>query len=96
MSCLKLHLQSYVRKIQPHIADRKLWVHFFQESLSGTQLEWFYQLEGTNIHTWDDLAAAFYKQYQYNADIAPTRVQLQNMTMGSNEGSKNMPKSGET
>ena len=45
-------------------------------------------LEGTNIHTWEDLAAAFYKQYQYNADLAPTRVQLQNMSIGSSEGSK--------
>ena len=86
--CLKLNLRSYVRKIQPHTADRKLWVHFFQERLSGTHLEWFYQLEGTNIHTWEDLAAAFYRQYQYNADLAPTRVQLQSMTMGSNEGFK--------
>ena len=76
VSCPKLHLRSYVRKIQPHTTDKKLWVHFFQESLSGTQLEWFYQLEGTSIHTWEDLAATFYKQYQYNADLAPTRMQL--------------------
>ena len=61
VSCPKLHLISYVRKIQPHTADRKLWVNFCQESLVGTQLEWFYQLEGTNIHTWEDLDAAFYK-----------------------------------
>ena len=88
VSCPKMHLRSYVCKIQPHTADRKLWVHFFQESLSGTQLEWFYKLKGTNIHTWEDLAAAFYRQYQYNVDLAPTRVQLQNMTMGSNEGFK--------
>ena len=39
VSCPKLHLRSYVRKIQPHTADRNLWVHFFQESLSGTQLD---------------------------------------------------------
>ena len=84
----KFHLRSYIQKIQPHTADRKLWVHFFQECLAGTQLEWFYQLEGTNIHTWEDLVVAFYKQYQYNVDLAPTRVQLQNMTMGSNEGFK--------
>ena len=76
VSCPKLHLRSYVRKIQPHTADRNLWVHFFQESLSGTQLEWFYQLEGTNICNWEDLAVAFYRQYQYNADLAPTRTQL--------------------
>ena len=29
VSCPKLHLRSYVRKIQPHTADRKLLVHFF-------------------------------------------------------------------
>ena len=45
-------------------------------------------MEGSRIHTWEDLAAAFYKQYQYNADLAPTRVQLQNMTIGSNESFK--------
>ena len=61
VSCLKLHLRSYVKKIQPHMADKNLWVHFFQEILSGTQLDWFYQLEGTNIHNWEDLAASFYK-----------------------------------
>ena len=36
VSCPKLHLRSYVRKIQPHTADMKLWVHFFQEILSRT------------------------------------------------------------
>ena len=72
----KLHLRSYVRKIQPHTTNRNLWVHLFQDSLSGTQLEWFYQLEGASVWNWEDLAAAFYKQYQYNADLAPTRTQL--------------------
>ena len=52
VSCPKMHLRSYVCEIQPYTADRKLWIHFFQESLASTQLEWFYQLEGTNIHTW--------------------------------------------
>ena len=88
VSCPKLHLHSYVRKIQPHTADRNLWVHFFQDSLSGTQLEWFYQLEGTNVCNWEDLAAAFYKKYQYNTDLAPTRTQLQSMSMGASEGFK--------
>ena len=35
----KLHLKSYVQKINPHTDDRKLWMHYFQESLSRTQLE---------------------------------------------------------
>ena len=50
VSCPKMYLKSYVMKIQPHPADKDLWVHYFQDSLSGTQLEWFYQLQGTNIH----------------------------------------------
>ena len=88
VSCPKLHLKSYVRKIQPHTADKKLWIHFFQESLDGTQLEWFYQLDGSRINTWEGLATAFYHQYQYNTDLAPTRVQLQGMTIGKDEGFK--------
>ena len=43
LSCPKMHLRSYVRKIQPHSSDKDLWFHFFQDSLSGTQLDWFYQ-----------------------------------------------------
>ena len=74
VSCRKLHLWSYVRKIQPYTADKNLWIHLFQDSLSGTQLEWFYQLEGASIRSWEDLAAVFYRQYQYNADLAPTRT----------------------
>ena len=38
-SCPKMHLRSYVRKIHPHTTDKDLWVHFFQDSLSGTQLD---------------------------------------------------------
>ena len=29
VSCPKMHLRSYVRKIQPHTADRNQWVHLF-------------------------------------------------------------------
>ena len=65
-----------------------MWVHFFQDSLPGTQLEWFYQLEGASVRNWEDLAAAFYRQYQYNSDLAPTRTQLQDMSMGASEGFK--------
>ena len=61
VSCPKMHLRYYVRKIQPHTADKDLWVQFFQDSLFGTQLEWFYQLERANIRNWEDLAAAFYR-----------------------------------
>src|ERR1051325_3547151 len=85
VSCPKLHLKSYVQKINPHTDDRKLWMHDFQKSLSGTQLEWYYQLENDRIRTWSDLANAFYRQYEYNAELTPTRMQLQSMSMGRDE-----------
>src|ERR1044072_4332247 len=85
ISCPKLHLKSYVQKINPHTNDRKLWMHYFQESLSETQLEWYYHLENDRIRTWSDLADAFYRQYEYNAELTPTRMQLQSMSMGRDE-----------
>ena len=96
VSCPKLHLRSYVQKIQPYTADRNLWVHFFQDSLIGTQLEWFYQLEGASVRNWEDLAAAFYRQYQYNTDLTPTRTQLQGMSWVQVNVLRTMLKSGET
>ena len=60
-SCPKLHLRSYVRKIQPSTAATNLWIHFFQHSLSGPQLEWFYQLDGTNKRNWVNVATAIDK-----------------------------------
>ena len=55
-------------------------------------MDWFYQLEGIDVRNWEDLAAAFYKQYQYNADLSPTRTQLQGMSMGAGEGFKTYAK----
>ena len=52
------------------------------------QLDWFYQLERSDVHNWEDLAVDFYRQYQYNTDLAHTRTQLQSIGMASNEGFK--------
>jgi len=42
-------------------------------------------LELTHIHSWVDLADAFIKQYKFNMDTTPNRIQLQNMTRKKNE-----------
>ena len=46
------------------------------------------QLERTHIRTWADLANAFLKHYKYNLDIAPTRMQLQNLSQKKEESLK--------
>jgi len=43
-------------------------------------LSWYMHLEPTRIHSWKDLVGAFLKQYKYNIDMAPDRMQLQSTT----------------
>lgn len=42
-------------------------------------------LERSKIRSWKDLSEAFLKQYKYNLDMAPTRIQLQNQACKSSE-----------
>ena len=79
-TCPKNHLTMYCRKMSAHAHNEKLLIHFFQDSLAGMALSWYMHLEPTHIHSWKDLVSAFLKQYKYNIDMAPDRMQLQSMT----------------
>ena len=79
VTCRKSHLVMYCRKMTAHAHDEKLLMHFFQESLNGKTLNWYMHLESVKIQTWKDLVNAFIKQYKYNMDIAPNRMQLQSL-----------------
>jgi len=76
----KGHLRMYCRKMGAYSADKKLLVHFFQDSLAGATVAWYTNMEASQIRSWKDLATAFIRQYQYNMDTAPDRNQLQSMT----------------
>ncbi|XP_027337055.1 uncharacterized protein LOC113850692 [Abrus precatorius] len=84
-TCPKSHLIMYCRKMASHTHDDKLLIHFFQDSLIGGALSWYMHLERTCIRGWKDLADAFLKQYKYNIDMAPDRLQLQNMLKKEDE-----------
>ncbi|XP_027347973.1 uncharacterized protein LOC113859382 [Abrus precatorius] len=56
--------------------------------LIGGALSWYMHLEHTRIRSWKDLVDAFLKQYKYNIDMAPDRLQLQNMIKKENESFK--------
>jgi len=84
-SCPKNHLTMYCRKMAAYAYDEKLLVHFFQDSLAGTTLNWYMHLELARIRSWRDLVDAFLKQYKYNVDMAPDRLQLQNMSKKGSE-----------
>jgi len=84
-TCPKSHLTMYCRKMAAHAHDEKLLIHCFQDSLGGVVLNWYMHLEPTRISSWKDLVDAFLKQYKYNMDMAPDRMQLQNMAKKSSE-----------
>ncbi|XP_045802583.1 uncharacterized protein LOC123896210 [Trifolium pratense] len=88
VQCPRNHLKMFYRKMAAHATDEKLMIHVFQDSLSGASLDWYMQLERTQIQTWKDLADAFLKQYKYNLDMAPNRMQLQNLIQKSGESFK--------
>ena len=68
--------------------DEKLLMHLFQESLAGATITWYTNLEASWIHFWKDLMGAFIKQYQYNIDMAPDRMKMQNMCKKEHESFK--------
>ncbi|XP_058765675.1 uncharacterized protein LOC131639189 [Vicia villosa] len=76
-TCPMTHIKAFCNKMAPYAENDKLLMHLFQDSLSGASLEWYTQLERTNIRTWKDLAKAFFKHYKHNSDMVPTRIQLQ-------------------
>jgi len=79
------HLTMYCRKMAAHARDEKLLMHFFQDNLVDTTLSWYMRLELARIRSWNDLVDAFLKQYKYNVDMAPDRLQLQNMSKKNSE-----------
>ena len=94
-TCPKSHLTMYGRKMVVYAYDDKLLIHCFQDSLAGVALNWYTHLEPSRIHSWMDLAKAFVKQYKYNTDSAPDRLQLQNMAKKDTKSSRNMHNGGE-
>ncbi|CAL1413176.1 unnamed protein product [Linum trigynum] len=84
-TCPKSHLVMYCNKMANHIRDERLMVHCFQNSLSGSALRWYMQLEKTKVRRWQDLADAFMRHYKHNQDLAPDREDLRNMEKNEKE-----------
>jgi len=80
ITCPKNNLTMYCRKMASFVHDDKLLIHFFQDSLTGAASSWYTQLERSWIRCWKDLADAYLKQYKYNIDMVPDRMQLQGMS----------------
>jgi hypothetical protein len=71
LECPNTHLRSYCNKMVEVIRDNKLLIYFFQDSLTGSALNWYMRLDNAKIKSWKDLVEAFLKQYKFNLEIAP-------------------------
>lgn len=87
-SCPNRHVTMYARRMTAYNHDDKLLIHYFQYSLTGASLDWYMQLQPSDIHSWKDLSEAFLKEYEYNKDMAPDRIQLQYMSKKDHESFK--------
>ncbi|XP_050881572.1 uncharacterized protein LOC127085048 isoform X3 [Lathyrus oleraceus] len=87
-SCPRTHVQAYFRKISAYTDDEKMWMYFFQDSLSGASLDWYMDLKRESVRNWKDLGEAFLRQYKHNMDMAPSRTQLQSLYQKDKESFK--------
>jgi len=49
----------YVRKMSTYAHDHQVVIHYFQDSLTGTGLKWYMNLDRAEIRTFNDLREAF-------------------------------------
>jgi hypothetical protein len=83
--CPITHLEAYCNKMAEVVDDEKLLIHFFQDSLSDVALTWYMQLDNTKVKQWKDLVDAFMRQYKFNIDVGPDRLNLQAMEKDNKE-----------
>ena len=80
-SCPKAHMTMLYRKMAKHTGNDKLFIHYFQDSLTRSTARWNMKLDCNQIHTWSDLVKAFLAYHI--VDIAPDHMSL--MTMENKE-----------
>ncbi|XP_019252856.1 PREDICTED: uncharacterized protein LOC109231668 [Nicotiana attenuata] len=70
------HLRGYCSKMRGAGGKDELLMAYFSQSLSGGALEWYTRQDASRWYTWDDMAKAFARHFQYNIDIVPDRLSL--------------------
>ena len=83
--CPSAHLYMYCRKMTGYTNNDKLFIHCFQDSLTGSATRWYNQLSQDQIKAWTDMAKAFLVQYKHMIDTAPDWMLLQNMEKKASE-----------
>ncbi|XP_070019501.1 uncharacterized protein [Nicotiana sylvestris] len=70
------HLRGFCSKMRGDDGKDKLLMAYIIQSLSGAALEWYTRQDNSKWYTWDDMAQAFARHFQYNIEIVPDRLSL--------------------
>ncbi|XP_070026608.1 uncharacterized protein [Nicotiana sylvestris] len=70
------HLRGFYSKMRGAGGKDELLMAYFSQSLSGSALEWYTSQDHSRWYTWDDLAQAFTRHFQYNIEIVPYCLSL--------------------
>ncbi|XP_019251119.1 PREDICTED: uncharacterized protein LOC109230039 [Nicotiana attenuata] len=70
------HLRGFYSKMRGAGGKDELLMAYFSQSLSGAALEWYTHQDHNRWYTWDDLAQAFARHFQYNIEIVPDHLSL--------------------
>ncbi|PKI41727.1 hypothetical protein CRG98_037883 [Punica granatum] len=79
------HLRHYRGKMLQYWEYEEFVIHSFQDSLSGSALDWLMSLRAEDIPTWEDLSRKFIDQYQYCAEAPPTLLELSTKEMAQGQ-----------
>lgn len=83
--CPKTHLQLFFSNVGSMGLTQKQMAQIFPRTLSGAAGRWFAQIEKSTLKSWDDIANAFVKQYNYNTQMEVTRRRLEMTRQRPNE-----------
>jgi len=70
------HLRGFYSKMRGASGKDELLMSYFSHSPSGATLEWYTRQDHSRWYTWDDLAQAFARHFQYNIEIVLDRLSL--------------------
>ncbi|PKI77270.1 hypothetical protein CRG98_002339 [Punica granatum] len=79
------HLHHYREKMLQYWDYEEFVIHSFQDSLTGSALDWFMSLKAEDVPTWADLSQKFIDQYQYCAEAPPTLLELSTKEMAQGQ-----------
>ncbi|XP_070023266.1 uncharacterized protein [Nicotiana sylvestris] len=79
------HLRGYYSKMRGVGGKDKLLMAYFSQSLGGAALKWYTRQDAGRWYTWDDMALAFARHFQYNIEIVPDRMSLAKIQKKPNE-----------